>query len=143
MTTGALLADTGHILVPADSRTISMRVQRTALRHPVLSTPNVDSVETNDERIGELSEVQPDWQEGLQDLAQSRIRNFNEALDEIRSLLQRDDESRSQERMARKPVLRSACRVSSVTAGNLQNNICKHHTKPTRRTSAHDFFSRG
>ena len=97
MTTGALLADTGHILVPADSRTISMRVFRTALRHPVLSTPNVDSVETNDERIGELTEVVPDWREGLRDLTQSRIRNFNEALDEIRSLLQRDDESRSQE----------------------------------------------
>ena len=59
-------------------------------------TPNVDSVETNDERIGELTDVQPDWQEGPQDVAQSRIRNFNEALDEIRSLLQRDDESRSQ-----------------------------------------------
>ena len=73
-----------------------MRVQRTALRHPLVSTPNVDSVESNDERIGELSEVQPDWQQGLRDLAQSRIRNFVEALDEIRSLLQRDDESRSQ-----------------------------------------------
>ena len=47
------------------------------------------------------------------------------------------------ERMARKPVLRSACRVSSVTARrrgeNLQNNICKHYTKPTRRISALDF----
>ena len=59
-------------------------------------TPNVDSVETNDERIGELTEVEPDWREGLRDLTQSRIRNFNEALDKIRSLLQRDDESWSQ-----------------------------------------------
>ena len=41
--------------------------------------------------------------------------NFNEALDEVRNLLQRDGESRSQ-RTARKPVLCRTCRVSSVTA---------------------------
>ena len=45
--------------------------------------------------MGELTEVQSDWREGLRDLAQSRV-SFNEALDEVRSLLQRDDESRSQ-----------------------------------------------
>ena len=47
-------------------------------------------------RIGELTKVQTDWREGLRDLAQSRISNFNETLDEVRNLKQRDDESRSQ-----------------------------------------------
>ena len=73
----------------ADSRIISMRVHRTALRHPVVSTPNVESVEIDDGRIGELPKVQPDWPEGLRDLAQSRVSYFYEALDEVRSLLQR------------------------------------------------------
>ena len=81
MTTGALHADTGHILVQADSRVISMPVHRTALRHPVVFTPNVESVEIDDERIGEVTTVQSDWREGLRDLAQSRISNFNEVLD--------------------------------------------------------------
>ena len=36
--TGALQADTSHILVPADSRVLSMLEHRTALSHPVVST---------------------------------------------------------------------------------------------------------
>ena len=88
MTTGALQADTNHILVPADSRVISVRVHRTALRHHVVSTPNVEPVEIDDGRIGELTKVQSDWREGLRDLAQSRISNFNEVFDKVRSLLQ-------------------------------------------------------
>ena len=88
MTTGALQADTGHILVPANSRLISMCVHRTALRHPVVFTPNVESVEIDDGRIGELTKVRSDWRGGLRDLARSRISNFNEVLDKVRSLLQ-------------------------------------------------------
>ena len=38
-------------------------------------------------RIGELTKVQSDWREGLQNLAQSGVSNFNEALD-VRNLLQ-------------------------------------------------------
>ena len=110
MTTGALHADTCHILVPADSRVISMRVHRQALHHPVVLTPNVES--------GELTTVQSDWREGLRDLEQSRISNLKEALDEVRNFLQRDDGLGARERMARKPVLRSACSASSVTAEN-------------------------
>ena len=96
MTTGALHVNTGHILVSADSRVISMRVHKTALRHLVVFTPNVESVVIDGGRIAELTKVQPDWREGLRDLEQSRITNFNEALHEVRNLLQRDDEPRSQ-----------------------------------------------
>ena len=63
MTTGAL---------QADNRVISMRVHKTALRHPVVSTPNVEAAEIDDGRIGELTKVRLDWREGLRDLAQSR-----------------------------------------------------------------------
>ena len=61
-----------------------------------MSTPNVESVEIDDGRIGELTKVRPDWRYGPRDLVQSRIRNFNEAHDEVRNFLQRDYESRSQ-----------------------------------------------
>ena len=37
----------------------------------------------------ELMKVQSDWREGLRYWVQSRISNFNEALDEVKSLLQR------------------------------------------------------
>ena len=55
---------------------------------------------------GELTKVQPDWREGPRDLSQSRISNFNEALDEVRNLLQRDDESRSQGEDGQRPAQR-------------------------------------
>ena len=76
----------------ADSRIISMRVNRTVLHHPVVFTPNVESVEIDNGR-------QRSSQTGEKVCGtrrQSRISNFNEALNEVRSLLQRDDESRSQ-----------------------------------------------
>ena len=69
-------------------------VQKTALRHPVVSTPNVESAEIDDGSIGELAKIQSDWRGGLRDL--STVTDHQEALDEVRSLLQRDNESRSQ-----------------------------------------------
>ena len=59
------------------------------LRHPVVFTPNVESVEIDDGSIGELTTVQSDWREGLWDLEQQLQRGTRR-----RNLLQRDDESR-------------------------------------------------
>ena len=38
--------------------------------------------------VATSQEVQSDWREGLRDLAQSQVSNFNEAFDEVRNLLQ-------------------------------------------------------
>ena len=125
MTTGAL---------QKASRIISMRAHRTALQHPVVSTPNVESAEIDDERIGELTEVQSDWREGLRDLAQSRVSNFNEALNDVRSLLQREDESRGQgeDGQEARPAqcLQSQLSDGWAQMGNLQNSLrarSRHH----------------
>ena len=83
-----------------------------------------------DGRIGELTKVQSDWREGPENLVQSRISNFNEALDEVRKSGAFFIEMMSlgaRERTARKPILRSTSRVQFCDGwaqrGKLQNNI--------------------
>ena len=125
MDTGALQADTSHILVPADSRIISMRIHRTALRHPVVSTPDVETVEIDCERIGELTKVQSDWREGLQDLAQSRVSNFNEDSTKSEAFCSETVSLGARERMVRKPVSCSAWRVRSVAVENRWRKLCR------------------
>ena len=105
-----------------------MRVHRTALRHLVVSTPNVESVEIEDGRIGELTKVQSDWREGPAGSGtQSRVSNLNEVLDKVRSLLRRDDESRSQgeDDQEAHPAqrLQSQLRDAWAQMGNRQNNM--------------------
>ena len=101
--------------------------RQTAESSRVVSTPNVESVEIDGGRICELTKVQSDWQEGQRDLAQSRVSNFNEALDEVRNLVQRDDESRSQgedgQEACPAQCLQSQLSDAWAQMGNLQNNI--------------------
>ena len=108
MTTGAL---------QTDSRIMSMRAQRTALHHPVVFTPNVESVEIDDERIGEVTKVQSDWREGLRDQATVTDQQLQRGTQRSQKpSAARTTNLGAGERMAKKPVLRSACRVSSVKA---------------------------
>ena len=113
--------------VQTSSRSISVRAYRTALHHPDVSILNVEFVQIDDERIGELTKVQSDWREDLRDLAQSRVSNFNEALNEVRSPLQRDDESRSQgeDGQGARPAecLQSQLSDGWAQMGKLQNNM--------------------
>ena len=73
------------------------------------------------------------------DLAQSQVSNFNEAFDEVRSLLQRDDESRSQgeDGQEARPAqrLQSQHRDEWAQMGNLQSNIRGQITRALSKES--------
>ena len=91
-----------------------MRVHRTALRHPVVSTQNVESVETDGGRIGELTKVQTGekacgtWRSHGSATSTGHSTKSETFCSETMSL-------EAREKTARKPVLRSARRVCTTT----------------------------